>query len=228
MIIKYLGHSGFWIQSGNTNFVVDPFVSGNSLASGVDLSALPCDYLLLTHAHEDHVADVPVVLENNACTLIACFEIVTYFKNRFRDLKGRGMNVGGKMEYANGTVRMVSAVHSSTFEDGTPGGLAVGYLIEDEDNALYLAGDTALHLDMQLLPAYTNKKIISVLPIGGTFTMDATDALTAAGFTKSNTVIGCHYDTFPMISIDHESTKALFNNGGVRLILMTPGEHIEI
>lgn len=228
MIIKYLGHAGFWIKSGNTHFIVDPFITGMPYESKIDKDQLPCDYLLLTHAHQDHVLDAPVILEKTNATLVANYEIATYFQKKYNIIKTVGMNIGGKLSFDNGFIKMVSAIHSSSFADGTYGGIAAGFLFESANHALYFAGDTALHHDMKMIPEFTTKSIISILPIGGLFTMDMDDALKAALMTSSSRVIGCHFDTFPPIGIDHQKAISLFKTAGIDLILMSPGENIEI
>lgn len=228
MIIKYLGHSGFWIKSGKTHFIVDPFVSGMPYESKINLDLLPCEYLLLTHAHQDHVQDAHDILQKTSSTLVANYEIATYFQNKYNVTKAVGMNIGGKLFFEGGYVKMVSAIHSSSFADGAYGGIASGYFFENVDVALYIAGDTALHGDMKLLPEFTSKPIVSILPIGGLFTMDMDDALKAALMIKSSKVIGCHFDTFPPISINHQKALSLFKTAGIDLFLMSPGEIFEI
>lgn len=228
MIIKYLGHSGFWIKSDNTHFIVDPFVKGMPYENKIDIDHLPCEYLLLTHAHQDHVQDAPAILQKTASTLVANYEIATYFQKKYNVTKTVGMNIGGKLYFEGGFVKMVTAIHSSSFADGSNGGIAGGFLFEIAEIGLYVAGDTALHNDMKLIPEFTTKPIVSILPIGGLFTMDIDDALKAALMTNSSRVIGCHYDTFPPISIDHQKAISLFKTAGIDLILMSPGENIEI
>lgn len=211
-----------------TRFVVDPFYTGMPYAGYIDEKTLACEYLLLTHAHEDHVMDAPKVLESTHATLVANYEMVNYFRSRHGIEKGIGMNVGGKLLFKSGFIKMVSAVHSSSFSDGTYGGLANGYLIEGSKQAIYFAGDTSLHADMKLLNLATSKPIISVLPLGGLFTMHVEDALHAAQMINSHTVIGCHFDTFPPIKINHQEAIELFESSGIKLVLMSPGENIEI
>ena len=187
-----------------------------------------CDYLLLTHAHQDHVLDAPKIQKSSNATLVANYEMVNYFRSQHGIEKGIGMNVGGKIFFETGFIKMVSAVHSSSFSDGTYGGLANGFLIEGSKNAIYFAGDTSLHTDMKLLPLATSKPIISVLPLGGLFTMHVDDSLQAAKMINSQTVIGCHFDTFPPIKIDHQKAIKLFESSGVKLVLLSPGENTEI
>lgn len=228
MIIKYVGHSGFWIKSGNTHFIVDPYITGMPYESKIETDQLPCDYLLLTHAHQDHIQDAPNILQKTCSTLVANYEITTYFQKKYNLPKSVGMNIGGKLNFERGHIKMVPAIHSSSFADGTYGGVAAGFLIENANLALYIAGDTALYSDMKWIPEFTDKPIVSILPIGGLFTMDMDDAVKAALITKSSRVIGCHFDTFPPISIDHHKAVSLFKTAGIDLIMMSPGEIIEI
>lgn len=228
MVVTYLGHAGFYIKSGDTRLVIDPFISENPLAKHLSISDYPCDYLLITHAHGDHIGDADSFIEQFNCKLVANFEIFTYFNEKHLGLKGHGMNIGGKIDFQHGQIRMVNAIHSSTFPDGSPGGTAGGFIIQEENAALYIAGDTALHTDMKIIPQFVAGSPVSILPIGGCFTMDADDAIVAARWTDSKLVIGCHYDTFPPIKIDHEQVKQSFKDAGIKLILMSPGEETVI
>jgi len=137
------------------------------------------------------------------------------------------MNQGGPVHFDFGTVRGTHAVHSSGLPDGSYGGNPLGFLFTTEEGNFYFAGDTALTLDMQLIPVWADIHF-AVLPIGGHFTMDAADALKAAEFTKTNTVIGVHYDTFGFIKIDKPTVTELFKAAGKHILLPAIGETITI
>lgn len=227
MKITYFGHSALTIQIGEIVLMIDPFISPNVLASDIDIDALKVNYILLTHAHQDHLADVErIAQQNSALKIISSFELVTYFENK--GIAGHPMNIGGSWNFDFGSVKMLSAIHSSALPDGSYGGPAAGFLIKAEGKTIYISGDTALTYDMKLIPAYFGKPDLAVFPIGNNFTMDVNDAIVAADFVEVATVLGCHFDTFGYIKIDHEAAISAFAAANKKLILLPIGESIEL
>ncbi len=227
MKITYLGHATLLIETNGKRLIVDPFISGNPLAKDKFIvENIETDYILVTHAHQDHVLDVQDIAEANpAARLISNFEIVTYFSKYGID--GHPMNHGGSWNFDFGRVTMVNAWHSSSFADGTYGGNPAGFVIENEGKAIYIAGDTGLTMDMKLIPMFT-KLDLAVLPIGDNFTMGIESAVVAADFVECNRVLGYHYDTFGYIEIDHQKAQDTFNKAGKDLILLPIGDSIEV
>jgi L-ascorbate metabolism protein UlaG (beta-lactamase superfamily) len=137
------------------------------------------------------------------------------------------MNTGGKWNFGDFTLKCVVAQHSSGLPDGTYGGNPLGFLVLSKNGNFYYSGDTALTLDMQLIPTWTSLDF-AVLPIGDNFTMDATDAAKCANMIKCKKVIGVHYDTFGYIRIDHQVAKEIFTKADVELLLPKIGETISL
>jgi L-ascorbate metabolism protein UlaG (beta-lactamase superfamily) len=135
------------------------------------------------------------------------------------------MNHGGSWQFDFGKVKYVSAVHSSSFADGTYGGNPGGFVIEGEHKNIYISGDTALTMDMKLIPMRT-KLDLAIFPIGNNFTMDVEDAIMAADFVDCEKILGCHYDTFGFIVINHDEAKKKFFDAGKDLMLLDIGESI--
>ena len=227
MKVTYLGHATLLIEIKGKKLIVDPFISGNPLAKDkFVVEDIETDYILVTHAHQDHVLDVQDIAEANPMAkLISNFEIVTYFSKYGID--GHPMNHGGSWNFDFGRVTMVNAWHSSSFADGTYGGNPAGFVIESEGKAIYIAGDTGLTMDMKLIPLFA-KLDLAVLPIGDNFTMGIESAAVAADFVECNRVLGYHYDTFGYIEIDHQKAKDRFAKAGKDLILLPIGESIEV
>lgn len=226
MKITFLGHAALFIETRTHSILVDPFISGNELASGkIDIQKLQPDVILLTHAHQDHVLDVEAIASRTQALIISNYEIVTYFENK--GLKGHPMNHGGARDFDFGWLKYVNAVHTSSFADGTYGGQPGGFLLKSEGKMVYIAGDTALHYDMKLLPIYGNLDL-AILPIGDNFTMGVTDALQAAGFVDCDRVMGVHYNTFGYITIDTEAAIKNFQDGGKKLLLPEIGEALTV
>lgn len=154
--------------------------------------------------------------------MVSNFEIVSWFENKGIE-NNHPMNTGGKKKFDFGTVKMVNAIHSSSLPDGSYAGSANGFVVETAEKTFYYAGDTALTLDMQLIGQEYDLDF-AFMPIGDNFTMDIHDALKAADFVKTNTIIGMHYDTFPYIKLDHEEVKNVASNAGKDLKLMEIGD----
>jgi L-ascorbate metabolism protein UlaG (beta-lactamase superfamily) len=227
MKLTYLGHGGFIIETAGKSLVFDPFISPNDLANKkIDVASIKADYVLLTHGHQDHVVDAEAIAKANNAPIISNFEIVSWYGEK--GLKGHPMNHGGKWEFDFGTVRYVNAVHSSVLPDGTYGGNPGGFVITTVDGTFYIAGDTALTMDMKLIPMLYPKLDFAILPIGDNFTMDYETATIASDFIECNKIIGCHYDTFGYIEINHEAAKSCFENKDKTLILPEIGEAFEI
>lgn len=226
MEITYYGHNTLGIQVGSTSILVDPFITGNELAKDkIDIMSLKADYILLTHAHQDHILDAESIAKNTGATIVSNFEIATYYEKK--GIKVHPMNLGGSWDFDFGNVKMINAVHTSSFPDGTYGGQAGGFILETDEGNVYIAGDTALMADMKLIPIHTQLDI-AVLPIGDNFTMGVDDAILASGFIKCDRILGCHYDTFGYIKIDHTLTKEKFAMKNKELHLLPIGGSLEV
>lgn len=136
------------------------------------------------------------------------------------------MNTGGKRDFGGFSVRCTVAQHSSGLPDGSYGGNPMGFLVTSKEKVVYYSGDTALTMDMQLIPRW-GKPDLAVLPIGDNFTMDAADAAECARIIGCRKVLGVHYDTFGFIKIDHAQARSAFNSAGIELILADVGATIE-
>ncbi len=227
MKITYLGHASLLIETAGKKLIIDPFISGNPLIKDKLLPEnIQADYILITHAHQDHVLDVETIAKANPeAKIISNFEIVTYYSKL--GIEGHPMNHGGSWNFDFGRVTMVNAWHSSSFADGTYGGNPAGFVIESNNKSVYIAGDTGLTMDMKLIPLFT-KLNLAVLPIGDNFTMGVESAVIAADFVECNQILGYHYDTFGYIEIDHEKAKEAFDKSGKELILLPLLNSIEI
>ena len=226
MKITFYGHASLGIEVSGKFILVDPFISANPKASHINILDLKPDYLFLTHAHQDHTLDVEAIITNNPnCILVSNAEIITYYLEK--GYKGHMMNHGGNWQFDFGNVKLVNAIHSSSFADGTYGGNPGGFVIEGEHKNIYIAGDTALTFDMKLIPLRT-KLDLAILPIGSNFTMDVTDAIIASDFIECDKILGYHYDTFGYIEITHDEAIRQFFNKGKDLMLLNIGESIEL
>lgn len=218
MKITYIGHGGFIVEVSGKTLVFDPFVTPNELANNkINIKDIKADYVLLTHGHADHVVDAEAIAKANDAPIISNFEIVSWYEAK--GLKGHPMNHGGKWEFDFGTVNYVNAIHSSVLPDGTYGGNPGGFVITTTEGTFYVAGDTALTWDMKLIPMLYPKLDFAILPIGDNFTMSYEHAVIASDFIECDDIIGCHYDTFGFIEINHEAAKQIFTTKKKQLTL---------
>lgn len=225
MKLTYYGQSCFAIQAKGKNVLFDPFIKPNELAKHIRLEEVKSDYILVSHGHGDHIADCVQLAKQNRSTVVGAFEVVNWLHGQGVE-KYHPMNHGGKWNFDFGSVKCTNAIHSSNLPDGSYGGNPMGFLVQS-DKTFYYSGDTALTMDMQLIPRW-GKLDFAVLPIGDNFTMGYEDAIIAAELIQCKKIVGVHYDTFGFIKIDHEKVKKAFANAGLELYLVAIGETIEL
>lgn len=225
MQFTFYGHACFSIASGGKRFLFDPFISGNPLAKDIDVNSIAADYILVSHAHVDHTADLLSIAKRTGAIVIGAWEVTEWVKKHGYE-NVHPMNFG-RFSFPFGDVRFVQAAHSSSFADGAYGGSAGGFIVKLEEGCFYYTGDTGLMLDFQLIPNFA-KPDFTIMPIGGNFTMDVADAVIAAGYIQCSKIIGVHYDTFGYIVIDKEQAMQQFANAGKELLLPQIGETITL
>jgi L-ascorbate metabolism protein UlaG (beta-lactamase superfamily) len=225
MKITFYGHACLGIEVGGKHILVDPFISGNPNAAHIDIETLKADYILITHAHQDHILDVESIAKRTNAIIVSNWEIATYYGNK--GLQYHPMNHGGVWKFDFGKLKYVNAIHSSSFPDGSYGGNPGGFVLEGEHKNIYISGDTALTMDMKLIPLRT-KLDLAIFPLGDNFTMGIDDAIIASDFVECDKILGCHYDTFGFITINHDAAKKKFFDAGKDLMLLEIGESIEL
>lgn len=225
MQLTYYGHACFAVETNGVRILFDPFITGNELARDIELSSIRADYILVSHGHADHIADCVSLARQTGATVVSSWEIYEWLGKQGLE-KLHPMNTGGQWNFGAFTVRCTVAQHSSGLPDGSYGGNPMGFIIQSPEGAFYYSGDTALTLDMQLIPGWA-KLNFAVLPIGDNFTMGYQDAVAAARLIDCATVVGVHYDTFGFIRIDHEAARAAFESRGYTLHLPAIGETLQ-
>ena len=190
----YYGHASFLLDDGTSKVLTDPFLTGNPLAA-IQADEVECDYILLTHAHGDHLGDAPAIAKRTGAMVLGIPEVLDVCLQAESDIKTHGMNIGGSVKLPFGKVRMTMALHSS----GVAGGIACGYVIQIGGINVYFAGDTALFSDMKLI-GQKDPLDYAVLPIGDNYTMGLEDAALAAQWLNTKNVIPIHYNTWPVIA----------------------------
>ncbi len=223
----YYGHSTVELQLEGGTVLFDPFITPNPQAAGIDINNLKPDYIILSHAHDDHVADVAEIQKNSGAKVMAIVETAMWVNRQ--DIPESDIipfNFGGTVQTNFGHVKMVYALHTGGTPDGQYGGVPAGYVLESGGKKIYYAGDTALTFEMKLLE--DEGLDWAFLPIGGYFTMDVKDAITASKYINCKNIIGIHYNTFPQITIDTEDAKRKFAGAGLNLHLPAIGEALTL
>jgi L-ascorbate metabolism protein UlaG (beta-lactamase superfamily) len=220
--IRFLGQSCFEITTGDVNVVTDPFLSGNPVAAA-EASELDPDVILLTHGHNDHLGDTVDIAKRTGATVVAIVELAT-------EISEDGVenvvdpNFGGTVTFDWGWVKLVPAWHTAVSPKGTPH-MPAGLLIHIGDQTIYHLGDTCLFSDMQLIARRGNRIDLALVPIGGHYTMDRFDAVTAVELINPSQVIPCHYNTFPPIQADAQAFKQDVQQAGFsEVVVLDPGQ----
>ena len=226
MKITYYGHSSFAVFAGGKNILFDPFISGNELAKIVNIDEIAADYIFVSHGHFDHILDVVNIANRTGAMVVGSWELYDYFSKQ--GLKNvHPLNPGGKVSFDFGSVKSFIAQHSSSFPDGSYAGAASGFAFQTTEGNFYYSGDTALTLDMSLVPKWAAMDF-AVFPIGDVLTMGVEDAIEAAKMVQVKKVLGVHYDTFGFIKLDPAEAIQTFQKAGITLSLPAIAETIEI
>jgi len=226
MELTYYGHSCFSVKAGNKNILFDPYITENELAREIKIDDIKADYIFISHGHFDHILDVKRIAENTGAKVIATWEVKDWLNANGVE-NTHPMNPGGTWTFDFGKVKCVIAQHSSSMPDGSYGGVASGFVLDTPEGKFYYSGDTALTMDMQLIPKWATLDF-AVFPIGDDLTMGVDDAIIAAEMVGVKKVMGVHYDTFGYIILDHEAAQRKFSAKGMELLLVPIGNTVSI
>lgn len=222
--ITYHGHACFTIRTDRADLLIDPFLTGNAMADVTPEEVNPT-YILISHAHGDHLGDAAPIALRTGAQVIANFEIANYMERH--GIAANAMHIGGARQYPFGKVKLTIAHHGSSFPDGSYGGNPCGFLLWLEGKVLYFAGDTALTYDMKL---YGEEGLdVAMLPIGDNFTMGPEDAVKAVQFLQPKQAVLMHYNTFGLITQDAEAVaEAIRQQTRSQPVLLKPGETLAV
>lgn len=227
MKLTYFGHSTFLLDAGSHRLLFDPYFTDNPAAT-TTADEVNCDFILVSHGHEDHTADALPIAQRTGATIIANYEIAEYFAAK--GAKTHGMNPGGACRFPFGRIKLTLAHHTSSLNAGENPiymGVPCGLLVELADGLkLYHAGDTALFLDMQLIGRAGLD--VALLPIGDNFTMGPEDALDALDFLKPKLAVPMHYNTWPAIRQDAAAFAQAARERGHEVRPLKPGESMTV
>jgi L-ascorbate metabolism protein UlaG (beta-lactamase superfamily) len=222
--LTYLGHSAFLIETDKACILIDPFLSGNPLAN-FDYRKKKITHIFITHAHSDHIGDSIEISKNTGATIFAVFELANFCSER--GAKAIGVNLGAKLQFNWGSVKFLTAAHSSSNANLAYGGLAASLLFDVDGTTIFHAGDTALIPDFNLIGELYNP-YYAILPIGGFYTMDIEDAAVAAKMLFAMEIIPMHYNTFPNIKADVQKFADLIEAQGQKCLPLKVNEYVEL
>jgi L-ascorbate metabolism protein UlaG (beta-lactamase superfamily) len=218
--VRFLGQACFEFKAGGATVLVDPFLTGNPVAAAGAGDVDP-DVILLTHGHADHLGDTVDIAKRTGATVVAIVELANEIGEQ--GVEVRDPNYGGTEQFDWGWVKLVPAWHTAVSPSGTPHA-PCGLLVHIGDRLIYHLGDTALFGDMKLVARRGDRVDLALVPIGGHYTMDRYDAVTAVELINPQQVIPCHYNTFPPIETDAEAFRSDVQNAGFsEVVILEPG-----
>ena len=221
--LTYFSHSAWKIETNGTIILIDPFLDDNP-TSPVKSKDVTADFIIVTHAHGDHIGDsIPIAKANNA-TVITNFEIANWCGEQ--GVTAHPLHIGGAHVFPFGKVKLTKAFHGSSFPDGSYGGMPAGVLVTVEGKTVYHSGDTGLFGDMKLI-GEMNPIDIAMIPIGDNFTMGLDDAVKAVEFLNPKMVIPMHYKTFDVIDVDPDQFVSRVKTLGTDAQVLDYGGSIE-
>lgn len=223
MKLRYFSHSSFQITTDSgLVLLIDPFLDDNP-TSPVAAEEIDTDFIILTHAHGDHIGDSFKIAKRCDPLFICVNELANYCNEK--GFRAHNMHIGGSYRFEFGTLKFTIAHHGSMTPDKTYAGEPAGVILTIDGKTLYHTGDTGLFYDMKLIGEMTPLDYMLV-PIGDNFTMGITDAVKAVELARPKTVIPMHYNTFPVIEADPQEFKREVEAAGQDATVMEYGEEI--
>lgn len=225
MKLRYFSHSSFQITTDSgLVLLIDPFLDDNP-TSPVSSDQVPADFIVLTHAHGDHLGDAFKIATRTDPLFISVNELADYCSAK--GFRAHNMHIGGSYAFEFGTLKFTIAHHGSMTPDNTYGGEPAGVVLTIDGKTLYHTGDTGLFYDMKLIGKMTPIDCM-LLPIGDNFTMGITDAVKAVELADPSLAIPMHYNTFPVIEADPHEFKQRVEAMGKKARVLEFGEEVVI
>ena len=226
MKLTWYGHATWLISTDQHKILLDPFLNDSPTAP-IKAEQLEVDFILVSHGHFDHVADVAQIANKNKAMVVAIFEVAEWFSKNHGVENTMGMNIGGSVELPFGRVKMTPALHSSQLPDGSYGGCPAGFVVTIDGRKMYFACDTALFSDMSLIGDQGID--VAVVPIGDLFTMGPEDSVAATKLIRPKQVLPTHYNTWPPIQQDPENwAEMIKTKTAAEPVVLNPGDSHEI
>lgn len=223
--LTFLGHATLRLETGGKTILVDPFFTGNPQATET-ADEQQADFIVITHGHGDHVGDAVSIAKRTGATVIANFEIVSWFERQGIE-HAHAQHIGGSHEHPFGRLKLTIAHHGSQLPDGSYGGNPCGLVFTLPEGTIYHAGDTGLFYDMKLIGETGID--LAILPIGDNYTMGPDDAIRAIRLIKPRLVLPIHFNTWPVIAQDAAAfAERVRAETAAEPVLLSPGESLEV
>ncbi|MFT3782377.1 MAG: metal-dependent hydrolase [Nibricoccus sp.] len=226
MRLTWFGHSCFLLETGSHRLLFDPWLEQNP-RSPIRANDVSCDFILCSHAHEDHIGDALNISKRTGAPIVAAYELAEYFAAN--GAKTFDPMQGGSIQLPFGRVKLTPALHSSALELGDgrnlPLGEPVGIVVTANGRSIYHAGDTALFSDMRLIGRVGLD--LALLPIGDWYTMGIDDAVDALDLLTPQLAVPMHYNTHEKITVDAQEFVQKAGQRGHVVKILSPGETLE-
>jgi L-ascorbate metabolism protein UlaG (beta-lactamase superfamily) len=232
MRVTWFGHSAFRVEFGERAVLIDPFLTGNPAFPGDrPAAARNVTHILLTHGHGDHVGDTVDLAKETGATVVTNFDLCMYLASKGVE-RFEPMNTGGTVDLGGFSATLVRADHSAGLVEqgvGFPLGSANGIIVKAPgEPTLYHMGDTDIFSDMALIAELHEPKV-GLVPIGDRITMGAkTAALAVKRYFSFETVIPCHYASFPLVASSADPFVAELAGHATRVAVPQPGETVTV
>jgi L-ascorbate metabolism protein UlaG (beta-lactamase superfamily) len=183
--LEWLGHASFKIKYKGKNIFIDPYqLQKDDIA----------DIILITHSHYDHcsVADIEKIAKDG--TIIICTADCQSNINRVKKkIEIVPIEPGKQVSFKEMNIKAINA-YNSTKQFHQKSESWVGYLIFLGKTLVYHAGDTDQIKEMSAIPEDAkNLYFIALLPVGGTYTMNAQEAVKVAEVLRPSLAIPMHF-----------------------------------
>jgi L-ascorbate metabolism protein UlaG (beta-lactamase superfamily) len=233
MQITWYGHSAFRLDFDGKAVLIDPFFTGNpSFTSDKAAAVKGVTDIILTHGHSDHVGDALDIAKNTGAKVTTNYYLCMWLASKGLE-KFNPMNTGGTTDAGGFTITLVRADHSSSDTSGGPPvylGNPNGVIVKAAGQpTVYHLGDTDIFSDLALICDIHRPKV-ALVPIGDRFTMSpSTAALAVERFLKGvETVIPCHYGTFPIIEPNADTFVAAMQGKAAKVVVPDKGQPVTV
>jgi L-ascorbate metabolism protein UlaG (beta-lactamase superfamily) len=235
MKLTWYGHSAFGVELGKAKILIDPFFFGDYAEKAKqDVAIKGTTHVLLTHGHDDHIGSSLEICKLAGAQLVANFEICMYLVGQgLSDKQINPGNLGGTLDCSSFSTTFVRADHSSSKQIGEGNNIYLGnpaglVLHAPNEKTLYHMGDTDIFGDMALINELHQPQI-GLVPIGDRFTMGgAVAALACRRYFNFDTILPCHYGSFPIIDANADKFLAAMEGDVKKVNVVKTGETISL